>query len=154
MMPPCFFAESDAFPSASAKPEFVGGTPPVYLIITVTVTTQLSLHKVSFIIHLVSSYHLLTQLCWRVWKARVRWENEGVLPICKKKISRSHTFYDDPGCTSVECSPHSFAVVQLAFVVQLFMHPCLTTHMFIYMPSGNTSNFTVTQWCLCIIYSS
>ena len=40
-MPHHFSTEFDAFPSASVKLAFVGGTPPVYLIATVTVMTQL-----------------------------------------------------------------------------------------------------------------
>ena len=56
-------AESDASSSASAELVLVGGTPPVYPIIMATVTAQLLMHRISFIINLVSSYYLLTQLC-------------------------------------------------------------------------------------------
>ena len=58
-MPRCFFAESVSFFSASVKPAFVGGTPPVYPIITVTVTTQFRLHEVAFVINLVLCFFLL-----------------------------------------------------------------------------------------------
>ena len=68
-MPCCFFAESDALSSASLKPVFVGGTPPVYPIVTVTVTTELWLHGVSFLVNLVLCFFLLRLLCGRIFGA-------------------------------------------------------------------------------------
>ena len=38
-------------------------TPPVYPIIMMTITAQLLMHRISFIINLASSYYLLTQVC-------------------------------------------------------------------------------------------
>ena len=61
-MPHHFFAESDPFSSGSLKPTFVGRTPPVYSIVTVTVTTQFSLHGVAFVINLILCFFLLSSV--------------------------------------------------------------------------------------------
>ena len=65
-MPRRFFAESASLFSASVKPAFVGGTPPVDPIVTVTVTTQFRLHGVAFVMNLVLCFFLLWLVYWRI----------------------------------------------------------------------------------------
>ena len=73
---------------------FVGGPPPVYPIITVTATVQLLMHRIFFVINLVSTYYLLTQLTVFEEFGNQEQENKGASPIFKMQIDRSHVFYN------------------------------------------------------------
>ena len=107
-----FSAESNASSSASAELVLVWGPPPVYPIIMVTVTAQLLMHKISFVMNLVSSYYLLTQLCLKCLDSKSERTKEPH-PLFKMQIDRSHVFYNDPGCPS-------------AFLLHLLLHSCYT----------------------------
>ena len=72
---------------------FVGGPPPVYSIITVTATVQLLMHRIFFVINLVSSYYLLTQLTLFEEFGNQQ-ENNRASPIFKMQIDGSHVFYN------------------------------------------------------------